>query len=103
MADIAAPITEESLKRPLESETEPTCSPQKILPEDSAVTKAEKAERNGSHYGTVKNEETFEEPAPKRVKIGQSEVSADQNEPCSSEIKVDARDKVKGVALVKPE
>lgn len=103
MADIAAPTPEESLKRPLESETEPNCPPQTVLLEESAVTKAEKAESNGSHYGTVKNEEPFEAPAAKRVKIEQSEAPADQNEPRSSENKVDARDKVKGVALVKPE
>ncbi len=103
MADNAVAIPEDSLKRPLNSEPELTYPPQTILPEDSAVTKVEKAERNGTHYGTAKIEEPFEEPAAKRVKTDQSETSADQNGSGSSEIKIDARDKVKGIALVKPE
>ncbi|KAK0123076.1 tRNA-dihydrouridine synthase 3 [Cadophora gregata f. sp. sojae] len=93
MAD-NAPIQEETLKRSLDSDIKPEYPPQTILPEDSAVTKIEKAERNGS----IK-QEASEEPAAKRVKIEQPETELNGQ----SKQLTDSRDKVRGVALVKPE
>lgn len=93
MAD-SAPIPEETLKRSLETDVKPEYPPQTILPEDSAVTKIEKAERNGS----IKQEDS-EEPAAKRVKIEQHEAAPNGN----GNPATDSRDKVRGVALVKPE
>ena len=78
------------LKRALEGEQlEKAYAPQPVLPEDSAVTKAE-VERNGPQQ----EDTSSEEPSAKRVKLEQTEVEA---------AKVDSRNKVKGIALVKPE
>jgi len=91
---------EQSLKRPLEGEQSAEAHPpQPIFPEDSAVTKAEKVEKHGS--GSISNgsieasaaSEPLNEPPSKRIRVEQPK-SAD---------KVDSRDRVKGVALVKPE
>ena len=97
--EISNPLApEQSLKRPLEGEQlEEAHPPQPIFPEDSAVTKAEKIERNGVNWhdgeeAPVATE--VSEPPPKRVKVEQRETEAP---------KADARDKVKGIALVKPE
>jgi len=80
-------VPAQSLKRPLEEEQlEEAHPPQPILPEDSAVTKAEKIERNGVNG--------HEEPAAKKVRFTQTEEVADE---------VPKRQKVKGIALVKPE
>jgi tRNA-dihydrouridine synthase 3 len=91
---------EQSLKRPLlEDQLEEAHPPQPILPEDSAVTKAEKVERNGVD---VKEEKlNVEAPSAKRIKMEASvqETTANGRE----DNKVDSRDKVKGIALVKPE
>lgn len=100
---------EKSLKRPANGEqTEDTRPPQPIFPDDSAITKAEKIERNGFKAENdssslaeappiyVKTEEhdssLGEGPAAKKVKLEHSE-----------DTKVDTRDKVKGIALVKTE
>ncbi|TVY78383.1 tRNA-dihydrouridine(47) synthase [NAD(P)(+)] [Lachnellula suecica] len=86
---------EQSLKRPAEEAQLDTSQP--ILPGDSAVTKAEKIEGNGTNGHAVKAEERSaeaSEPPSKRVKVEEQEVKAP---------KTDSRDKVKGIALVKPE
>lgn len=81
---------EQSLKRPLNGEQkEEAHPPQPIFPEDSAVTKAEKIERNGLSSDTP---EASERP-PKRVKVDEEGTEAPK----------DSRDKVKGIALVKSE
>ncbi|TVY29994.1 tRNA-dihydrouridine(47) synthase [NAD(P)(+)] [Lachnellula hyalina] len=91
---------EQPLKRPLEGQQlEEAHPPQPIFPEDSAVTKAEKIERNGVNANTVEAAEApitseVSGPPSKRIKVDEQNVEAP---------KVDARDKVKGIALVKPE
>jgi tRNA-dihydrouridine synthase 3 len=98
---------EQALKRPLEGEQlEEAHPPQPILPEDSAVTKAEKVERNGENV--QEHELESEEPAAKRVKLGHSELESSslaqfEAGPETEAVKVDRREKVKGIALVKPE
>jgi hypothetical protein len=90
--------TEKTLKRSLrEEQLEVAHPPQPILPEDSAVTKAEEVERNGV---SVK-EHKFEEPSAKRIKM--EEFVEGMAENGRAEKKLDSRDKVKGIALVKPE
>jgi hypothetical protein len=80
------------LKRPLEVEQkEEAHPPQPIFDEDSAVTKAEKVERNGTNGDAATL--VSSEPASKRAKLDQPEEVP----------KVDARDRVKGVASVKAE
>jgi tRNA-dihydrouridine synthase 3 len=83
---------EQSLKRPFEeAPSKDGHSSQPILPEDSAVTKAEKVVGNGV-------EEEQEMVAP------QSPMKKRRLDPESAEgPKIDARDKVKGIALVKAE
>jgi tRNA-dihydrouridine synthase 3 len=87
---------EQSLKRPLEGEQlEEAHPPQPIFPEDSAATKAEKIERNGvnGHDAAEAPVSTeVSEPPLKRVKVEELRTEAPT---------VDARDKVKGIALVK--
>jgi hypothetical protein len=63
--------------------------PQPTSPRDSAVTKTEKTERNGSM------EELLDptEPASKRIKLDDLE----------HDYQAGPREKVKGIALVKPE
>jgi len=89
---------EQSLKRPFEGEQlEEAHPPQPIFPEDSAVTKAEKIERNGANGHALEapaNSGASGEPPSKRVKVGEQKEEAPT---------VDTRDKVKGIALVKPE
>jgi len=94
----------ESLKRPLNGEQlEEAHPPQPILPEDSAITKAEKVERNGAN-GDLGKSSSLEPPAAKRQKIGQpAEQVPQDSEQGDPKPVVDARDKVKGIALVKPE
>jgi len=83
----------QSLKRPLNGEQlEEAHPPQPVLPGDSTVTKSEKLERNGTAEGE-KSQLDSNEPAAKRVKL----------DAAGDTPRVDARDKVKGVALVKPE
>jgi tRNA-dihydrouridine synthase 3 len=92
MADhIPNPVeTSASLKRPLEGvQLEEAHPHQPILQEDSAVTKAEKVERNGS----IEKPLNSEGPASKKVKLEGSE----------EKIQSDSRVKVHGIALVKPE
>lgn len=91
---------EQLLKRPIDhfSEEQARAS-QPILPEDSAVTKAEKIERNGVSRKAEDLDE--QKPAAKRVKMGDSIETVAENGP--EEKKVDSRDKVKGIALVKTE
>ncbi|CZT10745.1 hypothetical protein WAI453_011150 [Rhynchosporium graminicola] len=84
----------QDLKRTLEDGSAPEYPPQTILPEDSTITKIEKADRNGST-----DLDSSEQPAAKRVKIEQSggeRNGGDRSLP-------DSRDKVKGTAMVKPE
>lgn len=86
----------QSLKRPLTAQqTEEAHPPQPILPKDSALTEAEKNERNGAHGGLG---EGSEEPEPVRKKA-----KLEGDTPETTESKDDARDKVKGIALIKPE
>jgi tRNA-dihydrouridine synthase 3 len=75
--------SEGGLKRQLEEERPEDIHPsQPTTTGDPMVTTTETAEGNGIH-----------EPASKRVKIDQSEQTP----------RVDARDKVRGIALIKPE
>ncbi|KAI6715665.1 hypothetical protein JHW43_001867 [Diplocarpon mali] len=102
MADNGGSCFEKSLKRPLENESKPHYPPpQSFSAEDSAVIQAEKADRKGSRH-----EEASEEPAAKRVKIEEpvsgSMASLDGGAG-SRDSRGDVRDKVKGIALVKPE
>lgn len=81
----------QSLKRPLDGEQlEEAHPPQSILPEDSAVTKAEKVERNGTNADFVSNGE----PAAKRVRTEEQD-----NKP----IATDSRERVRGIAPIKAE
>lgn len=114
MADhIPNPVDpEKSLKRPADGEQkEEAHPPQPIFPEDSAITKAEKVERNGikveddsSTLAKTSTKRTNEAdadtpmedaPSAKRVKVETQENDDD--------MKVDTREKIKGIALVKPE
>jgi tRNA-dihydrouridine synthase 3 len=97
MADIEDPSEPtSSLKRPLEQDNILLTQP--ILPRDLVVTKPKKVERsglidtNGNHFDGPESAE----PESKRVKLDNSEAELGSH-------KVDARDKVKGVALVKEE
>jgi tRNA-dihydrouridine synthase 3 len=63
------------------------------------VTKAEKIERNGVNGKAEDLDE--QEPAAKRIKLEDSIETVAGNGP--EEKKVDSRDKVKGIALVKTE
>jgi tRNA-dihydrouridine synthase 3 len=102
---------EQALKRHLEGEQlEEAHPPQPIVPEDSAVTEAEKVERNGENAEV--HELNSEEPVAKRVKLDQPEMETppsfsdqtlDYNKPETESLKADKREKVKGIALVKPE
>lgn len=91
---------EQSLKRSIgllsDEQAQPT---QPIFLEDSAVTKAEKVERNGTSV-TEEHSDT-KEPAPKRVKMEDSVDEVVENG--HAENMVDSREKVKGIALVKTE
>jgi tRNA-dihydrouridine synthase 3 len=90
---------EQSLKRPIDHFSEEQARPsQPILPEDS-VTKAEKIERNGVNGKAEDLDE--QEPAAKRIKMEDSIETVAGNGPEGK--KVDSRDKVKGIALVKTE
>jgi hypothetical protein len=83
----------QSLKRPLDGDQSEKAVPARvILPEDSSASKAGNVELSG----TERLEEALEseEPATKRIKLDQTQFAAPRT---------DVRDKVKGVALVKPE
>lgn len=82
---------EQSLKRPLNEETSEGDHSQPILPEDSAVTKAEKVIANG----TVGETPVANTDSPLKKRKLYSEPAETPNG--------DARDKVKGIALVKAE
>jgi tRNA-dihydrouridine synthase 3 len=90
---------EQSLKRSIGLVEDPPNPPQPIFPEDSAVTKAEKVERNG--VTLTEGDLDGQEPAAKRVKVEDSKEGVVNNG--AEEKKVDSRDKVKGIALVKTE
>jgi tRNA-dihydrouridine synthase 3 len=90
---------EQSLKRSIGLVEDPASPPQPIFPEDSAVTKAEKVERNGVSL-TERNLDV-QGPAAKRVKMEGSKEGVVENG--AEEKKVDSREKVKGIALVKTE
>lgn len=83
----------QSLKRPRDGEQEQQAHPpQPILAEDSAVTKAEKIERNGTNGTEVNTEASVN----KRLKL----------EPSNSDPAVqngDSRDEAKGIVMIKPE
>jgi len=90
---------EQSLKRSIGNVAGEAAPPtQPIFPEDSAVTKAEKNEKNGVN-GKGEHLEG-QEPATKRIKM---EDQVDSAENGAEDKKVDSRDKVKGIALVKTE
>lgn len=81
----------QSLKRPLDGErTEEAHPPQPIFPEDSAVTKAEKVERNGAIPDSNKNGE----PAAKKAKIEEQD---------NKTAVTDSRERVRGIAPIKAE
>jgi tRNA-dihydrouridine synthase 3 len=89
--DVPNPLElKQSLKRPFEEE-QLDCPAQPLHPDDSAVTKAEKVTRNGDEGGDVPVPDP-EPPEIKRTNTGTVETST-----------VDARDKIKGIALVKAE
>jgi tRNA-dihydrouridine synthase 3 len=90
---------EQSLKRSIGLVEDPPNPPQTIFPEDSAVTKAEKVESNG--VTLTEGDLDGQEPAAKRVKVEDSKKGVVNNG--AEEKKVDSRDKVKGIALVKTE
>jgi tRNA-dihydrouridine synthase 3 len=98
---------EQALNHPLEGEQlEEAHTPHLILPEDSAVTKAEKVERNGENI--ERHELDPEGPAAKRAKLGHPELESSslaqfKAGPETEAVKTDRREKVKGIALVKPE
>ena len=85
-----------SLKRPLKQDN--LLHAQLIPLEDSVVTKVKTVERSGlaDTNGSPFRESVAAEPESKRVKLDNSQVEVGAD-------KVDARDKVKGVALVKEE
>jgi tRNA-dihydrouridine synthase 3 len=87
---------EQSLKRPIGQVDEQFHTPQPIFTEDSAVTKAEKVEINGVTYNSDGHA-----PAAKRAKMEDRVEGVAING--AEEKKVDSRDKVKGIALVKTE
>jgi hypothetical protein len=98
--DITNPLApEQSLKRPAEVQPEEAHPPQPIFKEDSPATKAEKVERHGPEVanGNVAAEDVFEESPAKRAKLA-PDTTITTDIP-----KVDAREKVKGIALVKAE
>jgi hypothetical protein len=95
MTDIADPSeTAQSLKRLLDLAQ----APQPIHLDDSAATNPDRLERDELAGATDAHRlaSDFVEPAAKRVKLA-------NGEPEAPSPKVDARDKVKGVALVKEE
>lgn len=81
-----------SLKRPAEVPPEELHASQTVLPEESAILKAENTEEYGANG-------TNEAHAPKRVRIEEDEPMKDVDDAP----KVDSRDKVKGIAMVKAE
>lgn len=93
MTDIPNPSDpSQSLKRPLEEEQlEGSSSQQPILPEDSAVTKAEKIETNGRIVDSNQTSSSSE-PATKKVKLDEEPLQ-----------KNDARNNERGQTLVKVE
>jgi len=95
------------LKRPLQGEQlEEAHPPQPIFPEDSAVTKAEKIERNGNSEDrapTSKRIRLDAEPKPiANVKVEESASNGNKTE-AGSESKTDSRDKIRGIAMIKAE
>ena len=97
MNDVRGPSeTLQSLKRPLDVVAEN--SPQPIQPKDSAAIEVNGVNANGVNGTNRVHHEAsdYGEPASKRVKL-------DNGKPEAQSHRVDARDKVKGVALVKEE
>jgi hypothetical protein len=89
----------QSLKRPLDIEQVANAgSAQPIQRKDSAVTELENVEIKGVTVTNGTNGEELDavEPASKRLKLDNAEQEAQAH-------KIDGRDKVKGVALVKEE
>ena len=80
---------------PRDIQLEEAHPPQPPLPEDSAVTKAEKYERNGQLEHTLCDDD-IEAPSAKRVKL------EDHGAPIEKDIAVKST-RVKGVAPVKAE
>ena len=87
-----APDPGQSLKRPLEGQQSEVHSQNPVLSEDTAVTKAEKVSPNGVENEGAHVSSPPESPSKKRAKVD-----------ATGTPKVDTRDKVKGVALVKAE
>jgi tRNA-dihydrouridine synthase 3 len=104
-------VPEQAFERPLEGEQlKEAPPPQPILPQDSAVTRAKKVERNGANAEA--HGMNSEEPAAKRVKLDQPETGSspnfsnqtlDYSKPETESLGADKREKVKGIALIKPE
>jgi hypothetical protein len=97
--DINPSETPQSLKRPLDVvlADEPQ-TPRPVQPNDPAAAEANEVKANGVNGTKGVHQETSDsrEPASKRVKL-------DDGKSASESQKADARDKVKGVALVKEE
>ena len=100
MNDVADPSElGQSLKRPLDViPVDDTHTPQPIQPKDSAAIKANEVKANGVAGADGIHHEASDsgEPAAKRLKLNNGELEKRSH-------KVDAKDKVKGVALVKEE
>ena len=99
MNDVADPSEPaQSLKRPPDVEqVNDTYSPHTIQPEDSAATNANQVEANGVNGADGIHQASHSgEPGAKRLKLENGEQEAQSH-------KVDARNKVKGVALLKEE
>ncbi len=73
--------------------------PQLNLQGHSALTKVENVVQNGAH--ATEGNFNIEAPSAKRVKMEAFVQAVTENG--SEDEKVDSRDKVKGIALVKPE
>ena len=90
---------EQPLKRSIGLVEDPAHPSQQNFPNESAVMNAEKVERNG--VTLTEGNLGEQEPAAKRVKVDDSMEGVVKNG--IEEKKVDFRDKVKGIALVKTE
>lgn len=100
MTDIPNPLESNlSLKRPLD---DPQLEPQPIFQEDSAVSKAEKAEINGVNTisGDTKDGSEVIEPSSKRLRLQDEPLDGiSESEPRQT----DSRDKIRGIAMIKEE
>lgn len=87
-------------KRPAEVSPEELHASQTVLPEESAILKTEKTTKSGTEYGNQPSGETH---APKRVRIEEPKDESKDELMKEDAPKVDSRDKVRGIAMVKAE